>query len=71
MANAAKIPKVVNGLFKLVKFYFKMFRIEYLVESIDDTKYLDEIKQLLNIYKGKANQPKYSLKSFSKKPWFK
>lgn len=63
-----KEVQILTYLFKgsLLCAYFKIYGLEYLLKSKDEAKYLEEIKQLLNIYEGRINQPKYSLKSFSK-----
>lgn len=60
--------QVLTYLFKgsLLCAYLKLFEIDYYIESNDEPRRLKEIKSLLNIYEGRANESKQSLKSYSK-----
>lgn len=62
-----KQVQVLTYLFEssLLAAYFKMYEVQYDIDKKDSINQLNEYKNLLNIYEGRANQ-NFSINSFSK-----
>lgn len=60
--------QILTYLFKgsLLCAYFKILGLKYQIISKDEVNVLLENKKLLNVYDGKANEPKRSINSYSK-----